>query len=208
MLAFFTWETVHSSVMHQYSRDFKGHLLALFRPDVADQGKQYVFDVQRTWREAYDRARRILHKQNLRQTVPTEQTSLPPGSPLTDDSASRADQLKILQERLSVIQDALTCRICMDREINSVFWPCGHQMCCHECASLCQNCPICRHVVDKVQIVFPAISRDFVATGNDDQTVDEPSCSPLSTAPHSPIQMPRSRSPSRPCPGVEIVTAN
>lgn len=39
MLAFFTWETVHSSVIHQYSRDFKGHLLALFRSDDADMGK-------------------------------------------------------------------------------------------------------------------------------------------------------------------------
>lgn len=186
MLAFFTWETVHSTVMHQYSRDFKGHLLALFRPDVADQGKQYVFDVQRTWREAYDLARRTIHKQNLRISNSLSTNSLTTPS-VRNHKISRAEQnneVELLRERLSAIHDALTCRICMDNEINTVFWSCGHQVCCTECASHCQACPICRQEITKTQVVFPMVTRDFVSTGNMNSSASGGS-SPMSISPRS-----------------------
>nr|XP_039255545.1 E3 ubiquitin-protein ligase MYLIP-like [Styela clava] len=186
MLAFFTWETVHSSVMHQYSRDFKGHLLALFRPDVADQGKQYVFDVQRTWREAYDLARRTLHKQNLRISGSISENSLSSHSVKKHkiNQAEQNNEVELLRERLSAIHDALTCRICMDNEINTVFWSCGHQVCCNDCANQCQTCPICRQEITKTQVVFPTVTRDFVATGNMDSGASG-GCSPMSISPRS-----------------------
>ncbi|XP_063055496.1 E3 ubiquitin-protein ligase MYLIP-B [Engraulis encrasicolus] len=58
--AFYRCDTVTSAVMMQYSRDFKGHLASLFLNENIDLGKKYVFDIQRTSKEVYDRTRRAL----------------------------------------------------------------------------------------------------------------------------------------------------
>ena len=36
------------------------------------------------------------------------------------------------------------CPICCEREINSIFLPCGHIYCCMECCYNIDPCPICR----------------------------------------------------------------
>jgi len=36
------------------------------------------------------------------------------------------------------------CVICFDRQIDCVMVPCGHQICCFQCASMTTNCPICK----------------------------------------------------------------
>ena len=45
------------------------------------------------------------------------------------------------------LKEARTCKVCMDNEVNTVFLPCGHFVCCAECAKQCakqlQKCPIC-----------------------------------------------------------------
>jgi len=43
--------------------------------------------------------------------------------------------------------DKRTCRICMDKEIGVVFVPCGHFMCCTDCAAPLRMCPLCRAVI-------------------------------------------------------------
>nr|XP_009861189.1 E3 ubiquitin-protein ligase MYLIP [Ciona intestinalis] len=159
MLAFYTWDTVHSSVMHQHSLDFKGHFFALFRPNDSDMGKQYVFDIQRTSREVYDNARRILYrKQQLVQNNHNEvHGSSPPKS-----SNIPEDEVEVLRERLSMISDALTCRVCLDAEIDSAFVPCGHQVCCKYCAARCEKCPICRQHVQEFLTVFHPVTKELV----------------------------------------------
>jgi len=37
-----------------------------------------------------------------------------------------------------------SCRVCMDRAIDTVFLPCGHIACCGDCSQALRNCPICR----------------------------------------------------------------
>ena len=40
------------------------------------------------------------------------------------------------------------CCICMEREVDSVFVPCGHLKCCLECGLTQNRCPICRENVE------------------------------------------------------------
>uniref|UniRef100_H2YPC2 RING-type E3 ubiquitin transferase n=1 Tax=Ciona savignyi TaxID=51511 RepID=H2YPC2_CIOSA len=162
MLAFYTWDTVHSSVMHQHSLDFKGHFLALFRPNDSDMGKQYVFDIQRTSREVYDNARRTLYRKQ--QKLQSAQNQIAASSnPESSDMIS--EELEVLQERLTLISDALTCRVCLDNEIDSAFIPCGHQVCCKFCAERCQQCPVCRQQIQEALTVFLPVTKDFVNNG-------------------------------------------
>lgn len=180
MLAFYTWDTVHANVRGQHSLDFKGHFIALFRPkNVPDADKQYIFDIQRTAREVHDNARRVLYKRQQKLKINI-------GKLATSSSASRHHQyssqaLKTnvninntttqhqeceeLRERMRVIEDALTCHICCDREIECAFVPCGHQLCCKDCASRCTTCPLCRVPISENLTVFLPVSKELVTNG-------------------------------------------
>jgi len=45
------------------------------------------------------------------------------------------------------------CKICMDKEVNSVFVPCGHTA-CYGCAALMKSCPFCRNPIGSVVKMF------------------------------------------------------
>uniref|UniRef100_A0A1A9ZV67 RING-type domain-containing protein n=1 Tax=Glossina pallidipes TaxID=7398 RepID=A0A1A9ZV67_GLOPL len=54
------------------------------------------------------------------------------------------------------ISEAMTCKICMDRAINTMFNPCCHVMACDQCAARCENCPNCRvNITNVVKIYLP-----------------------------------------------------
>lgn len=118
-----------------------------------------MFDIQRTYREVYDHARRVLHAKGidvastslLNATNKTAIDSIDSFAPLgmefgtrggcsggitecsgtsnTDDALHKME--KEVAERIS---EAITCRICMDQEIDTSFTPCGHITSCHSCA--------------------------------------------------------------------------
>ncbi|XP_036333933.1 E3 ubiquitin-protein ligase MYLIP isoform X2 [Rhagoletis pomonella] len=52
------------------------------------------------------------------------------------------------------VSEAMTCKICMDREINTMFNPCSHITTCAECAARCIHCPNCRVKVTSTTRVF------------------------------------------------------
>ncbi|XP_060551216.1 uncharacterized protein LOC132712796 [Ruditapes philippinarum] len=52
-----------------------------------------------------------------------------------------AQSLKAENEKLKEMQ---TCKICMERPVNTTLLPCGHLVCCETCAGRLQRCPICR----------------------------------------------------------------
>ncbi|XP_063060009.1 baculoviral IAP repeat-containing protein 2 isoform X2 [Engraulis encrasicolus] len=52
-----------------------------------------------------------------------------------------------MEEQLRRLQEERTCKVCMDKEVNIVFIPCGHLVVCKECAPSLRKCPICRGVV-------------------------------------------------------------
>lgn len=112
-------------------------------------GKLYVFDIQRTYREVYDHARRVLHAKGIDMAargsaeniaLDTNQSSLLPldfqngPSIYSTGSLSKEVVEKMEKEVAERISEAITCRICMDREIDTSFSPCGHVTSCSLCA--------------------------------------------------------------------------
>lgn len=52
-----------------------------------------------------------------------------------------------LEEENRRLKEARLCKICMDREIATVFLPCGHLATCVHCAPSLLYCPICRQKI-------------------------------------------------------------
>lgn len=107
-------------------------------------GRLYVFDIQRTYREVYDHARRVLHAKGIdvsnalkaadeNDPIDTLPTELNNGGE-TSTTASNEALHKMEKEVAERISEAITCRICMDREIDTSFTPCGHITSCNSCA--------------------------------------------------------------------------
>mmetsp|Transcript_45097 Transcript_45097/g.116635 ORF Transcript_45097/g.116635 Transcript_45097/m.116635 type:complete len:257 (-) Transcript_45097:235-1005(-) len=46
------------------------------------------------------------------------------------------------------------CKVCFDREIDTVLVPCGHIVVCGECASNVSRCPLCRNVIEQKVKVY------------------------------------------------------
>ncbi|XP_005161213.1 baculoviral IAP repeat-containing protein 2 isoform X1 [Danio rerio] len=67
----------------------------------------------------------------------------------TNEAASPSQDLSDLpmEEQLRRLQEERTCKVCMDKEVNIVFIPCGHLVVCKECAPSLRKCPICRGMV-------------------------------------------------------------
>lgn len=111
-------------------------------------GKLYVFGIQRTYREVYDHARRVLHAKgvdvrsasaNTNNSIDLEPSVvLHPSDLFGAATAVTVNSEEILhkmeKEVAERITEAITCRICMDREIDTSFTPCGHITSCSVCA--------------------------------------------------------------------------
>ena len=61
------------------------------------------------------------------------------GSNRTDEAAS---------------ENRLTCKICLDEEIQSFISPCGHAVACWACAQRLSTCPICRGAIEQVREMY------------------------------------------------------
>ncbi|XP_022530002.2 E3 ubiquitin-protein ligase MYLIP-B [Astyanax mexicanus] len=153
--AFYRCDTVTSAVMMQYSRDFKGHLASLFLNENIDLGKKYSFDIQRTSKEVYDRARRALFSAGLKKDA--QQPGLSPCS-----RTHAGDEEEVCRQKLQRLQEALTCVLCCDAEIDCALCPCGHVICCQNCANQLQHCPMCRLEVNRIQHVYLPTSKSLL----------------------------------------------
>ncbi|XP_046545605.1 LOW QUALITY PROTEIN: baculoviral IAP repeat-containing protein 7-like [Haliotis rubra] len=60
-----------------------------------------------------------------------------------DDASSDEDSQSLIEENRQ-LKEQRQCKICMDEEVNVVFLPCGHLVCCATCAPALRKCPICR----------------------------------------------------------------
>lgn len=153
MHSFFCCDTVHNEVSTQFSRDLKGTLASLFN-EKTTLGRDYVFDVKRTSREAHDHARRLLY-----QPVPlvgtTEKSLISEKESHDCDSPTLGveEKCQVLEETLEKIEDSLTCCVCRDAEISAALCPCGH-LTCIDCAKKITDCPLCRKQIETVQRIF------------------------------------------------------
>lgn len=78
-------------------------------------------------------------------------THQPPSS--HEAAAARAQQLESELQRL---RNAMTCRSCKEKPIGAIFCPCGHTICCYECAQHLHECIQCHRQVDSIQRVLLA----------------------------------------------------
>uniref|UniRef100_A0A0P4Z9H4 E3 ubiquitin-protein ligase MYLIP-A n=1 Tax=Daphnia magna TaxID=35525 RepID=A0A0P4Z9H4_9CRUS len=152
--AFYSCETVRSAVTSQFVRDLKGTIASFFNENT-DLGKKYIFDIQRTCREVYDNARRILYQAGDTQVPAPSSPSLSFATGVTSCSDASC---KSTREQLNRLQEALLCRICMDDDISAVFCPCGHAVACSLCANRCVQCPVCRAPANHTQPIFLPLS--------------------------------------------------
>jgi len=52
------------------------------------------------------------------------------------------------------LQNWRTCKVCMQEEVDQVFIPCGHVICCKICITQLQTCPICRKAIDNTLLAY------------------------------------------------------
>ncbi|XP_023012570.2 E3 ubiquitin-protein ligase defense repressor 1 [Leptinotarsa decemlineata] len=141
--AFYSCETVRSAVTTQFIRDLKGTIVSIFNED-STLGRKYVFDIRRTCREVYDNARRVLYQENGLLVPKIEQP----------DSGRDGVNCKDSEEKLHRLIEAMTCKICMDNQIDVVFLPCAHVVACSKCAAKVDRCPVCRSEFNQAQKLY------------------------------------------------------
>ena len=49
-----------------------------------------------------------------------------------------------LEEEYKTLKEEKLCKLCMEREVEVTFLPCGHLVSCNKCAQPLKECPICR----------------------------------------------------------------
>lgn len=83
---------------------------------------------------------------SLEETETVDAEEEPEANP--DESAEMFDDMeKSLLEENQLLKEARTCKVCMDKEVNIVFLPCGHLVCCQDCAPELRICAICRALI-------------------------------------------------------------
>nr|CAD7460828.1 unnamed protein product [Timema tahoe] len=149
--AFYSCETVCRAVTTQFIRDLKGTIVSIFNEDTS-LGKKYVFDIKRTCREVYDNARRALYQTGNSVFQPLEDDGCV--STVTVCDGCSEEDCKQSKQRLSRFLEAMSCRICMDRAIDTALFPCAHIITCGECAARCERCPLCRAQIEQSSRIY------------------------------------------------------
>ena len=72
-----------------------------------------------------------------------------PQPPLTE-----IPSLGSIEEETERLRSERLCKVCMDRDVNTVFLPCGHLVTCADCAKPIPKCPICRSFIRGTVRVF------------------------------------------------------
>jgi len=64
----------------------------------------------------------------------------------------------VVKPSAPVISDTLACKICFEKQINTVLLECGHAALCSDCAKAItgQPCPFCRRPVSRVIVTYRA----------------------------------------------------
>ncbi|KAH9510064.1 hypothetical protein Btru_043410 [Bulinus truncatus] len=58
--------------------------------------------------------------------------------------AADLESMDKVKEVNNCLREQLRCKICMDKDVEVVFLPCGHLVSCAECAGALNDCPVCR----------------------------------------------------------------
>ena len=67
------------------------------------------------------------------------------------DAAAVLTRTRELEGELQRLRSAMTCRLCKQNPIGATFCPCGHTVCCYQCAQRLRTCWECNEQVHSVQ---------------------------------------------------------
>ncbi|KAL7059859.1 hypothetical protein AAHC03_013864 [Spirometra sp. Aus1] len=200
---FFLCDNVRDDVLQQTNRDLRETLTSLFDHNSKDYAFDVrltcreVYD--RARRRLYNTATEVAAVTPAPDISPGERSAIDPlsssngglstgvasGGGVTasmkhsetvvshpESAASIEEFQEAVQEQL---REALICRVCMDNPINCVFFPCGHTICCKECADRVDQCPVCRKSIELRHPCFLPWDSESEIVGS------EPPTSPLSS---------------------------
>lgn len=201
--AFYVCDKVRGVVTNQFTRDLKGTIASMFKEDTElgkryvfdiQHTSREVHDQARRILHERGIETSMMHTDGsgldeLARFIPQLATA----NSFADDSAgccstsvsSMASKLDLVirekEEREAVIErcvdtrisEAMTCKICMDHAINTMFNPCCHVMACDQCAARCENCPNCRvKITSVVKIYLPTELRTSQSSACSRQSFD------------------------------------
>jgi len=149
--AFYRCDSVRPAVKEQVARDFFDTILSWFHEDE----QIYIFDTERTCREAYDHARRTLYNfgSSAAADVAAHRKTLPRGMSC-DDNDSIGEKVIQLKEELCCLKDSFYCPVCFDAVVDVVL-QCGHLI-CSSCGQICEECPFCRvDITSQTKVYLP-----------------------------------------------------
>ena len=149
--AFYRCDSVRPAVKEQVARDFFDTFLSLFHGDE----QIYIFDTERTCREAYDHARRTLYNfgSSAAADVVAHRKSLSRGMSC-DDKDSIGEEVIKLKDELRLLKDSFHCPVCFDAVVDVVL-QCGHLI-CSSCGQICEDCPFCRvDITSQTKVYLP-----------------------------------------------------
>ncbi|VDI15261.1 E3 ubiquitin-protein ligase XIAP [Mytilus galloprovincialis] len=70
-----------------------------------------------------------------------------------DPRTAVQDLEKLITENNNLRHQRL-CKVCLEVDASEVFLPCGHLVCCSDCANVMHKCPICRSKVVEKKTIF------------------------------------------------------
>ena len=59
----------------------------------------------------------------------------------------REKEAKESKEKIRALEKEKECKICMDKEVEVIFIPCGHIVCCAQCGENFNCCPVCKQEI-------------------------------------------------------------
>lgn len=65
-----------------------------------------------------------------------------------------SEEMKKLQMENESLRDKQLCKICMERDVEVIFLPCKHFVCCASCSTAVRECPICRVAIASIEKIF------------------------------------------------------
>jgi len=75
-------------------------------------------------------------------------------SKLESDLSEKDSDISKKDSEIQALQNWRTCKVCMQEEVDQVFIPCGHVICCKICITQLQTCPICRKAIDNTLLAY------------------------------------------------------
>jgi len=73
-----------------------------------------------------------------------------------ETSANENMSAEDVKQKLQNLKDEKLCKVCLDKDADVVFIPCGHICCCMECTEALRQCPICRKKIERAFKTYSA----------------------------------------------------